>query len=65
MRFGTDPVTLLEPALVELTRANLVSIDEQSIRLTPNGYFLANEVCVRLISALDAELVTHEPAATT
>ena len=58
IRFGTDPVTLLEPALVELTRANLVSIDEQSIRLTPNGYFLANEVCVRLIAALDADSLT-------
>ncbi len=57
-RFGTDPVTLLGRELAELTRANLVSIDEQSIRLTPNGYFLANEVCVRLISALDAGSLT-------
>ena len=46
-RFGTDPVTLLGRELDELTRANLVSIDEASIRLTPNGYFLANEVCVQ------------------
>ena len=63
IRYGTDPVTLLEPALAELTRANMVSIDKNSIRLMPNGYFLANEVCVRLISALDAVRSTAAIAA--
>ena len=54
-RFGTDPVTLLAPELAELTRANLVSVDENSIRIAKDGYFLANEVCVRLITALESE----------
>lgn len=53
-RFGVDPVTLFEGVLDELTRADLISVDESRILLTTNGYFLANEVCVRLMSALEA-----------
>lgn len=61
-RFGADPMKLLGEELAELTRANLVSVDETAIRLAPDGYFLANEVCVRLITALEAGL-TAAPAA--
>ena len=61
-RFGADPVTLLGKELTELTHANLVSVDETAIRLAPDGYFLANEVCVRLITALEAGL-TAVPSA--
>lgn len=53
-RFGADPAMLFDRELAELARAGLVSVDETSIRLTPQGYFLANEVCVRLMSALEA-----------
>lgn len=53
-RFGGDPAMLFDRELAELARAGLVSVDETSIRLTPQGYFLANEVCVRLMSALEA-----------
>ena len=52
-RFEADPVTLLGGVVEELIHADLMSVDEKSIRLTPNGYFLANEVCVRLIAALE------------
>ena len=60
-RFGTDPVAMLGNELTELARANLVSVDTESIRLTPNGYFLANEVCVRLIAALETGSATAAP----
>ena len=60
-RFGTDPVTLLGRELAELSRANLVSIDDTSIRLAPGGYFLANEVCVRLMTALENGITTGAP----
>lgn len=63
-RFGVDPVTLFSRELAELTRANLVSVDEDSILLTERGYFLANEVCVRLIAALEAGEDAVAPAAT-
>ncbi len=57
-RFGVDPVILFGEALEELTRADLISVDENCIRLTSNGYFLANEVSVRLMSALDSGKAT-------
>ena len=57
-RFGVDPVTLFGRELEELTRAGLTSVEENRIRLTSNGYFLANEVCVRLMSALDTGKTT-------
>ncbi len=60
-RFGADPVVLLGGALDELTHANLIAVDENCIRLTPNGYFLANEVCVRLIAALETGSATAAP----
>ena len=53
-RFGNDPATLLGDELAELLRAKLIAVDEAAIRLTPDGCFLANEVCVRLIGALAA-----------
>ena len=63
-RFGADPVPLLGRELADLTRANLVVVDENAIRLAPLGYFLANEVCVRLISALETALAAAPAAAT-
>lgn len=62
-RFGADPVILLEGALEELTCAELISIDENRIRLTPNGSFLANEVCVRLMTALETGSTDAAPIA--
>lgn len=59
-RFGSDPATLFSGELAEVVRAGLVSVDETSIRLTPQGYFLANEVCVRLMTALESEGSTAE-----
>ncbi len=55
-RFGVDPVIPLGAELAELTRADLVAVDDSAIRLTADGCFLANEVCVRLITALEAGL---------
>ena len=61
IRFGADPVVLLGEALEELARAELISVDENRIRLTPGGYFLANEVCVRLMTALETGITTAAP----
>lgn len=60
-RFGPDPASLLAEELAELIRANLVVVDESAIRLASNGYFLANEVCVRLISGMEAGKETANP----
>lgn len=60
-RFGADPVALFAGELAELGRAGLVTVDEHAIRLKPRGYFLANEVCVRLMAALGPEKPTAEP----
>ncbi len=60
-RFGADPATLFDRELAELAHAGLVSVDETSIRLTPQGYFLANEVCVRLMTTLESEISTADP----
>lgn len=53
-RFRVDPVNLFGEVLEELTRADLITVDKHRIRLTSHGYFLANEVCVRLMSALES-----------
>ena len=53
-RFGVDPVIQFGGVLDELTQAGLIFVDKNNIRLTPHGYFLANEVCVRLMSALES-----------
>ena len=63
-RFGVDPVSLFGGVLEELIHADLVSIDEKRIRLTSNGYFLANEVCVRLMSALESAETAAVPVQT-
>ncbi len=60
-RFGADPATLLSSQLAELSRAGLVSVDEKAICLTSNGCFLANEVCVRLMTGLESEISTADP----
>jgi oxygen-independent coproporphyrinogen-3 oxidase len=57
-RFDLDPVQLLGHELAELKRAGLVCVDERAILLTTDGYFLANEVCVRLLAAMDAKIST-------
>ncbi|MCY4438580.1 MAG: radical SAM family heme chaperone HemW [Chloroflexi bacterium] len=57
-RFGVDPVILFGEVVEDLTRANLICVDKNSIRLTSNGYFLANEVCVRLMTALESGMTT-------
>lgn len=62
-RFGVDPVALFGSTLTELASACLVAVNDVAIRLTPNGYFLANEVCVRLISTMEASQPTPMPAA--
>lgn len=60
-RFRADPAMLFDRELGELARAGLVSVDETSIRLTPPGYFLANEVCVRLMTGLESEISAADP----
>lgn len=62
-RFGIDPATLFGRELAELVRGGLVSVDEKAICLTSNGYFLANEVCVRLMTGLESESSTTDPVA--
>ena len=61
-RFGIDPVALLTGELAQLESAGLVCVDEDSVRLSGRGCFLANEVCLRLMAALESERATAAPS---
>jgi oxygen-independent coproporphyrinogen-3 oxidase len=49
--FGTFVVTALAPTLVELASAGLVDWEGDSVRLTPRGRLLSNEVFERFLRA--------------
>lgn len=48
-RFGFDPAERFREALAESSREGLIQVDAETIRLTPEGYFLSNVVFLRIL----------------
>lgn len=48
-RFGADPRALYAPEIEKFTRRGLLELSGDSLRLTPQGVFLANEVMMEFV----------------